>query len=97
MAKSEQKIRPLYDNILIRRDKAPDMTPGGVALPENTHKEHDRGAVIAVGAGWKGQDGKFNTPQPKAGDHVIFRNSSLNVVIDDLVLVREADVLAVLE
>lgn len=47
--KSEPKIIPIGDRILVRRDAGEKLTPGGLILPEQSIHKQFRGVVLAVG------------------------------------------------
>jgi len=61
-------IRPLHDNVLIRRDEENETSTGGIILANHDKEKPMQGKVIAVGAG-KQEDGRvrrcFFTPMPQ--------------------------------
>jgi len=95
-------IKPLGDRLVIRREEAEDKTSGGIVLPDSAKNKPQRGTVLAVGPGKLLDDGSRRGLQVKKGDKVIFtswagdefkgRSSS-----DNILLMREEDVLAVVE
>lgn len=47
----EYDIHPIGDRVFVKRDSAADMTPGGIALPDNAKVSKRMGTVVAVGPG----------------------------------------------
>lgn len=85
-------IRPLGDRVLIQPVEQPTQTVSGLHLAEHA-KPDVQGTVVALG-----DCVKF--PDLSIGDHVVFSwASGQDVVIDGerYLVMREADVLAVLE
>jgi chaperonin GroES len=104
MAKKEtkssggQKIVPLHDRVVLKRDEAEGKTAGGIVLPDTAKDKPQKGTVVSVGDGHTTRDGKRHPLTLKAGDRVIFSSyAGDEIVIGDekLLLLRESDVLAV--
>jgi chaperonin GroES len=94
------KVRPLHDRILVRRLDAETKTAGGIIIPDTAKEKPQEAKVVAVGAGKIGDDGKRQAMGVKAGDRILFgKYSGSDVKIDgeDHLIIREEDVLAVLE
>jgi len=95
-------LKPLGDRIVVRRAAAEGKSAGGILLPDAAQNKPQRGKVIAVGAGRMLKDGSRRALQVKEGDQVLFtawagdefaeRGSD-----DAILLMREEDVLAVLD
>ena len=99
MAKT-QKIRPLGQNVLLRRLEAEEKTRGGIILPDSAKEKPREGEVIAIGEGEIGKDGKRKDFQVKKGDRVIFSSYSgteIKVGGDDFLIIGEDDILGVVE
>jgi chaperonin GroES len=95
-------IKPLGDRIVIRREEASGKTTGGILLPDSAKNKPQRGKVLAVGPGKvRSKDGAVSPLQVKVGDTVIFTNWAGDEFKegqgDNILLMREEDVLAVLE
>ena len=95
------QIKPLGDRVVIKRFEAEEKTAGGILLPDTARNKPQKGKVLAVGPGKLSKDGK---PQPldvKEGDTVLFTNWAGDEFKkgqgDDVLLMREEDILAVLE
>ena len=94
------KIRPLNDRIIIRRIEAEERSPGGIIIPDNAKATPCEGEVVAVGNGKQLDDGTLRAPAVAVGDRVLFgRFAETEVTVDgkDQLVVREDDILAVLE
>ncbi len=146
MSETSISIRPMQDQLLVRRDAEDRVTPGGLVIPEiadNPRLPRGRGIVIAAGPGRKrrnttdvsarvalvllaGRAGLdhvtvcelrealdagdsldvYEPMEVKVGDRVVFSKLSGDKVRDDLaqidveddlLLIRESEVIAVLE
>ena len=94
------KIRPLHDRILVQRLEEEETTAGGIIIPDTAKEKPQEGKVVAVGNGKVAEDGKVTPLDVKAGDKVLFsKYSGTEVKLDgeDCLIMREDDVLAVLE
>ena len=94
-------IKPLNDRIVIKRNEAESKTTGGILLPDSAKNKPQKGEVLAVGPGRVIKDGSRQPLQVKVGDVVLFTNWAGDEFKqsrgDDVLLMREEDVLAVLE
>ena len=63
-------FRPLHDRVLIRRVEAEEKTSGGIIIPDTAKEKPMEGEVVAVGPGARGEDGKLQPLDVKAGDRV---------------------------
>jgi chaperonin GroES len=96
------KLRPLGDRLVIRRDNPEEKTTGGILLPDSAKNKPQRGKVLAVGSGKLLKDGTRRGLQVKVGDTVLFTNWAGDEFkeqqkSEQILLMREEDVLAVLE
>lgn len=100
---AEAPIAPLGDRVLILPDTeiSGKETPGGIFIPETVDREKpQRGKVIAVGPGKRGDDNEIIPVGVKIGQRVIFSKYGYDEVkIDgtEYYLVSESSILAVLE
>lgn len=93
-------IQPIGDRVLVERESAEEKTPGGIVLPDTAKDKPKRGKVISVGEGRLLRDGTRAPFQVKVGDRVIFSAyAGEEFKIDDreLLLMREEDILAIIE
>jgi chaperonin GroES len=95
------KIKPLNDRIVIRRFEAEETSSGGILLPDSARNKPQKGTILAVGPGRLLKDGSRRPLQVKEGDTVLFTNWAGDEFKEsrgeDILLMREEDVLAVLE
>ena len=95
-------IRPLGDRIVVRRFEAEEKTAGGILLPDTAKDKPQRGKILAVGPGKLLKDGTRRPLQVKEGDTVLFTiwagdEFRSHERKDNVLLMREEDVLAVLD
>ncbi len=93
------KIKPLYDRIVVRRTDEDTVSSGGIVIPDSAKEKPDQGVVTAVGPGKRDDSGKVQPLTVKAGDRILFGKYSgtgVKVEGDELVVMREDDVLAVI-
>jgi chaperonin GroES len=94
------EIRPLHDRVLVERLEEKEVKKGGIIIPDTAKEKPQEGKVIAVGNGKVGDDGKKIPLDVKAGDKILFgKYSGSDVKLDDkdYLILREEDVLAILE
>ncbi len=94
------KIRPLHDRILVERVEEGEVKKGGIIIPDTAKEKPQEAKVIAVGNGKVTEDGKKIPLDVKAGDRILFgKYSGSEVKIEDkeYLILREEDVLAILE
>jgi chaperonin GroES len=93
-------LRPLQDRIIVKRVEEETKTAGGLFIPETAKEKPQRGKIVAVGNGKKTEDGKVLPLDVKVGDVVLFgkyAGTEIKVDGDDLLMMREDDILAVVE
>ena len=94
------KIRPLQDRILVKRIEEEEKTKGGIIIPDSAKEKPQEGIVIAVGGGRVAEDGTVRPLDVKKGDKVLFSKyagTEVNVEGDEHIIIREDDVLGVME
>ncbi|MDO8433042.1 MAG: co-chaperone GroES [Candidatus Binatus sp.] len=92
-------FRPLGDRILIKRIKEEEKTKGGIIIPDTAKEKPQEGKVIAVGKG-KYDEGKLIPIEVKVGDKILFgkySGSEIKLEGEDLIIMREDDILGILE
>lgn len=92
-------IRPLHDRIVVRRTEEESKTAGGILLPGSAQEKPSQGEVLAVGNGQITDNG-VRALDVKVGDKVLFgqyAGSTVKVDGEELLMMKEADVLGVLE
>ena len=94
------KIRPLHDRILVKRLEEERTSSGGIIIPDTATEKPVQGKVVAVGKGKILEDGSVRALDVKVGDKILFGKYSgteVKVDGDELVVMREEDVMAVIE
>jgi chaperonin GroES len=94
------KVRPLHDRILVKRIEEGEVRKGGIIIPDTAKEKPQEGKVVAVGNGKVTEEGKRIPLDVKAGDKILFgKYSGSEVKVDDeeYLILREEDVLAIIE
>jgi chaperonin GroES len=94
------KIRPLHDRILVKRLEEQEVKKGGIIIPDTAKEKPQEGKVIAVGNGKVNDEGKKIPLDVKAGDRILFgkySGSEVKVEEEEYLILREEDVLAIIE
>ena len=92
-------IRPLHDRVIVKRVEEETTTPGGIVLPGSAAEKPSQGAVLAVGNGKPLDNGTVRALEVKVGDKVLFgkySGSEVKVDGEDLIVMREEDILGIL-
>jgi len=93
-------IRPLQDRILVQPILEKEVRKGGIIIPDSAKEKPIEGRVKAVGKGKVGDDGKPVKLEIKVGDKVLYSKyggTEIKIDGDDYLLMREDDVLGVIE
>lgn len=93
-------VKPLGDRVVIRRHAEEEKTSGGILLPDSAREKPQKGTILAVGPGKVVKDGTRRPLQVKKGDVVLFTNwagDEFKSSEDNILLMREEDILAVLD
>jgi chaperonin GroES len=92
-------FRPLHDRVLVRRLEAQEKTAGGIIIPDNAREKPQEGEVVAAGAGTLSDDGSVVALDVKVGDRILFgkwSGSEVTIAGEELIIMKESDVLGVL-
>ncbi len=92
-----EKMRPLYDKVLIQRLEGEDKTPAGIIIPDAAKEKAQTGKVIAVGSGRLTTDGKVIPLQVKTGDTVFFGKYSGTEAGEEYLIIREDEILGIVK
>ena len=93
-------LRPLHDRVVVKRMEEERTSAGGIVIPDSATEKPMRGEVIAVGNGKIMDSGDVRALDVKAGDTVMFGKYSGNEVKvgdEELVIMREDDIMAIIE
>jgi chaperonin GroES len=94
------KVRPLYDNIIVKRLEAETTTMSGIIIPDNAKEKPSEGIVQAVGNGKVSDKGETRPLQVKEGDRVLFgkySGSEIKINGEELLILSEDKILAIIE
>jgi chaperonin GroES len=94
------KLKPLGDRVLVQPVEEEEMTASGIVLPDTAKEKPQKGKVLAVGDGKLDDDGKRIKLDVSKGDEVLYSKyggTEITVDGEDLLVLRESDVLAIVE
>lgn len=87
-----EKFKPLADRVLVKRIQSDEKTESGLFIPEAAKEKAQQGDVIAVGPGRKD-----NPLAVKVGDKVYFGKYSGTEVSRDFLIMKEDEILGIVE
>ena len=93
------KITPLGDRVVVRPEPAEEKTASGLYIPDAAKEKPQRGKVVSVGPG-RVENGTKIDMTVKPDDVVLYgkyAGTEINVGEEDLLIMREDDVLGVIE
>ena len=93
------KFRPLHDRVLIRRVEGEEKSAGGIIIPDTAKEKPMEGEVVAAGPGARGDDGKLQPMDVKAGDRVLFgkwSGTEVKLEGEELIIMKESDIMGVI-
>jgi len=92
------ELKPLGDRVIVEVLDEEETTFSGIVLPDTAKEKPQKGKVLAVGDGKWDEDGEKRIPLDVAeGDEVLYSKyggTEITVEGDDLLVLRESDVLA---
>lgn len=91
-------IKPLADRVLVQPDVAEEKTQSGIIIPDTAKEKPQRGTIVAVGDG-RYENGTKIEMSVKEGDKVLYgkyAGTELSIDGDDLMIMRESDILGIL-
>jgi chaperonin GroES len=94
------KIRPLHDRVIVKRLEEERTSPGGIVIPDSAAEKPSQGKIVAIGKGKILEEGSVRALDVKVGDKILFGKYSgteVKVDGDDLLVMREEDIMAVIE
>jgi chaperonin GroES len=95
----QMAFRPLGDRVLVKRVEEESKTKGGIIIPDTAKEKPQEGEVVAVGPGVRDERGTVNALELKAGDRILFgkwSGTEVKLEGEDLIIMKESDVLGVL-
>ncbi len=95
------EIKPLGDRVVIKPLEPENKTKGGIVLPDTAKEKPQEGKVVAVGKGKVLDSGNVQPLEVKVGDKVLYGKYSGNEITtkegDELLIMREEDILAIIK
>lgn len=94
------KIKPLSDRLVVKPLEEEEVTPSGIVLPETAKEKPQKGEILSVGPGARDDEGKRIPMDVDVGNKILFAKyagTEIKVDGDKLLILRESDVLAIIE
>ena len=94
------KIRPVGDRVVVKPSQKEETTKSGIVLPDTAKEKPQEGTIIAVGTGKLTDKGDRTPLEVHEGDRVLFAKyggTEFKLDGEDLLVLRESDILAILE
>ena len=96
---TKTQLKPLGDRVVVRPVARDEKTASGLYLPDTAKEKPQEAEVIAVGPG-RYEDGKRIVMDVKVGDKVLYSKyggTEIKVDNEEILILREADILAIIE
>lgn len=93
-------VKPLYDRLLAKRIEEGEQIKGGIIIPDSAKEKPQEAEILAVGTGRRLEDGTIIPLDVKVGEKVLigkYAGTEINVGGDDLLILREDEILGVLD
>jgi chaperonin GroES len=93
-------LRPLHDRVMVKRLDATEEMRGGIIVPDTAKEKPQQAMVEAVGNGKLLETGERVPVDVKPGDRILFgkySGSEIKVGEDEFLILREDEILAILE
>jgi len=93
-------IKPLADRILVKPVQESETVKGGIIIPDTAKEKPQEGVIIAIGEGRISDSGDTIQPKVKKDDKVLYSKyagTEITVEGEDYLIMRESDVLAIIE
>ncbi len=94
------KVRPLHDRVIVKRVEEDEKTKGGIIIPDTAKEKPVEGKVMAVGKGKILDNGNQQPLEVKEGDKILFgkyAGTEINIEGDEHLIMREDDIIAIVE
>jgi chaperonin GroES len=93
-------VKPLADRVLIKPIEPEEVNRGGIIIPDTAKEKPMHGEIMKVGGGRQTEEGKVVPMAVKKGDKILYGKYSgteISLEGEDLLIMRETDVLAIVE
>ncbi len=98
---NKKSIRPIHDNVILRREEPEKMTPGGLHIPDTVLATKRStglyGTVVTMGPGHRWPNGTLRPHDVKPGDRVIFERNARFTPVGDAIIMDADEIMAVVE
>lgn len=94
------QVKPLQDRVVVERVEEETKTAGGIIIPDNNKEKPQQGKVVAVGSGYRNQDGSPRALEVKVGDRILFgkyTGTEVKVEGNEFLIMKEEEILGVLQ
>ena len=95
-----KKLKPLGDRLVVKPTEQEEVTASGLVLPETAKEKPQQGSIIATGPGRRDDDGKRIEMDVAVDDTVLYAKyagTEIKIEGEKLLILKESDVLAILE
>jgi len=99
-SKTEKKLKPLNDKIIVEKAPAEEKTEGGLYLPSSSQEKPQEGIIVAAGPGILNEKGERKALQVKEGDRILYSKylgTEIKINGKELLIMSEKDVFAIIE
>ncbi len=101
MSKTQgQKIKPLFDYVLVKPLQQDQTLPSGIVLPDTAKEKPQVAEIMAVGPGGVNEEGKTVPMTVKAGQKVLYKKwggNEIKVGFEEWLLIEQKDIMAIVE
>jgi len=90
----------LQDRVIVKRIEEEEKTKGGIIIPDTAKEKPQEGRIVAVGKGKVNENGKITPLDVKVNDRILFgkySGSEINIDGEEHLIMREEDILGVIE
>lgn len=98
-AKTKLDVKPLADRVVVEPIEETEEMRGGLYIPDTAQEKPQQGRIVAVGPGRLTEDGTRVEMEVSEGDRVLYgkyAGTEVTVEGQELLIVKESDVLAIL-
>ena len=92
-----QKLRPLHNNVLIKKIEEQTKTAGGLYIPDTAKQETQTGTIVATGTGIRNEKGELIPMTVKIGDTVFFGKYAGVKADEKFIVIKEEEILGIIE
>ena len=93
-------LKPLGDRLVVRPTPRDEMTKSGIVLPDTAKERPQEGTILSVGPGRTLDDGSRESMEVSEGQTVLFQKyagTEFKLDDDELLILKHADILAIVE